>query len=148
GNHLGSTRAAPRGGDLMILYPDGELRNLTAEAGFGTEAQKGIAVREPCVSWDGTRALFSMVIGGTSKDEVGFATWQIYEVTGLGQAESAHVERVPNQPEGFDNVSPVYGTDGRILFTTDRPRNGEMRLYPQLDEYESVETNTGLWSFD
>jgi hypothetical protein len=23
-----------------------------------------------------------------------------------------------------------------------------MRLYPQLDEYESVETNTGLWSFD
>jgi len=148
GNHKPGTTSVARGGDLMILYPDGELRNLTEEAGFGKDADKGIAVREPSVSWDGKRALFSMVIGGTAKNDLGPFYWQIYEVSGLGEGESVHVERVANQPEGWNNVSPIYGTDGRIVFSTDRPRNGDMRLYPQLDEYESVETNTGLWSFD
>src|SRR5688500_11437776 len=53
GNHGGSMQSAPRGGDLMILYPDGELRNLTREAGFGEAGEQqgpdAIAVREPCV---------------------------------------------------------------------------------------------------
>jgi predicted RNase H-like HicB family nuclease len=40
------------------------------------------------------------------------------------------------------------GADGRILFTSDRPRGGEAHLYPQLDEYEEAPTNTGLWSLD
>lgn len=148
GNHKADPNYAPRGGDLMIVYPDGKLRNLTQEAGFGTKPEAGIAVREPCVSWDGKRALFSMVIGGTSKNDLGPFYWQIYEVTGLGEGEAAAITKLPNQPESFNNVSPAYGTDGRVLFTTDRPRSGEMRLYPQLDEYESAETNTGLWSFD
>lgn len=148
GNHKGGDDYVPRGGDLRIVYPDGKLRNLTEEAGFGLKRDEEIAVREPAVSWDGTRALFSMVIGGTRKDDLTPVFWQIYEVSGLGEDESVHIERVPNQPESFNNVSPAYGTDGRILFTTDRPRSGEARLYPQLDEYESIETNTGLWSFD
>ena len=148
GNHKASTNNVPRGGDLMILYPDGKVRNLTQEAGVGKDPADGIAVREPNVHWDGKRAVFAMVRGGTAKNDLGPFYWQIYEVTGLGEDEAARVERVPNQPEAFNNVSPVYGTGGRILFTTDRPRNGDMRLYPQLDEYESVETNTGLWSFD
>jgi hypothetical protein len=29
GNHLATTAAAPRGGDLMIRYSDGYLKNLT-----------------------------------------------------------------------------------------------------------------------
>ena len=33
--------------------------------------------------------------------------------------------------------------DDRILFTSDRPRNGDAHLYPQLDEYESTPTVTG-----
>lgn len=148
GNHQSSPNNVPRGGDLMILYPDGNLRNLTAEAGFGKDPAKGIAVREPSVSWDGKRALFAMVEGGTAKNDLGPFYWQIYEVTGLGEGEAAHIERVANQPEGWNNVSPIYGTDGRIVFSSDRPRNGDVRLYPQLDEYESVATNTGLWSFD
>ncbi|MEZ4295405.1 MAG: hypothetical protein R3B70_10550 [Polyangiaceae bacterium] len=148
GNHKGSPNYAPRGGDLMIAYPDGSLRNLTQEAGFGVEPGKDIAVREPNVHWDGKRAVFSMVIGGTAKNDLGPFYWQIYEVTGITQGEKVHIERVPNQPETFNNVSPVYGSNGRILFTTDRPRSGNMMHYPQLDEYESVETNTGLWSFD
>lgn len=148
GNHHGGDYNAPRGGDLMIAYPDGKVRNLTEEAGFGAKRGEEIAVREPSVHWDGKRALFSMVIGGTTKNDFTPVFWQIYEVTGLGEGDAVQITRVPNQPDAFNNVSPVYGTDGRILFTTDRPRNGDMRLYPQLDEYESVETNTGLWSFD
>ena len=66
-NHLPSMLALPRGGDLMIRYPDGTLRNLTKEAGYGMEGQQGanaIAVREPAVHWSGTKAIFSMVVGG------------------------------------------------------------------------------------
>ncbi|MFO1349808.1 MAG: hypothetical protein U1F68_03655 [Gammaproteobacteria bacterium] len=36
GNHQAGIQEAPRGGDLMILYPDGTLRNLTQEAGYGS----------------------------------------------------------------------------------------------------------------
>jgi hypothetical protein len=37
----------------------------------------------------------------------------------------------------------MYGSDDRIIFTSDRPRNGKRHLYPQLDEYETAPTNTG-----
>ena len=55
-NHMTDMTSVPRGGDLMIRYPDGSLRNLTKEAGFGMEGRQGanaIAVREPTVHWDG-----------------------------------------------------------------------------------------------
>ncbi len=58
------------------------------------------------------------------------------------------ITKVPNQPLGFNNVMPIYGSDGRILFASDRPRNGAAHLYPQLDEYESTPTVTGLWSLN
>lgn len=148
GNHNSSDRFAPRGGDLMIQYPSGKLRNLTEEAGYGLTPADAIAVREPGVHWDGKRAVFSMVVGGVTKNELEPVFWQIYEVTGLAEGETAKITRLPNQPESFNNVSPVYGSDGRIIFTSDRPLSGEARHYPQLDEYESVATNTGLWSFD
>src|SRR3954467_13910109 len=70
GNHRGDLDSAPRGGGLWIRYEDGTLRNLTAAAGFGKDGAQdgnGIAVREPCVYWDGTKALFSMVIGAPTK---------------------------------------------------------------------------------
>jgi hypothetical protein len=35
GNHLSNPQEAPRGGDLVVRYPDGTLRFLTEEAGFG-----------------------------------------------------------------------------------------------------------------
>ncbi|HWJ94056.1 MAG TPA: hypothetical protein VNT33_04985, partial [Telluria sp.] len=145
-NHLPGVEAAPRGGDLMLRYPDGTLRNLTREAGFGIDGEqgdKGIAVREPSVHWDGRRALFSMVVGSGPR-----AFWQVYEVSGLGQGEPARVARVPGQPADANNLSPFYATDGRILFTSDRPRGGLPHLYPQLDEYEATPTTTGIWSLD
>src|SRR4051794_11867887 len=34
-NHRGDVDLTGRGGDLYIRYPDGSLRNLTQEAGYG-----------------------------------------------------------------------------------------------------------------
>ena len=149
-NHGASMDQVARGGDLMIRYPDGSLRNLTKEAGFGMDGMQGanaIAVREPSVHWSGNKAVFSMVIGApTQQYQVATYFWQIYEVSGLGKGQTASITKVANQPIGYNNVSPFYGTDDRILFTSDRPRNGMAHLYPQLDEYESTATVTGIWS--
>lgn len=160
GNHLGRIDAVGRGGDLWMRYPDGTLKNLTAAAGYGiaTGVQAGanaIAVRDPAVHWSGTKAIFSMVMGAPTEqfDNTGQAArWQMYEITGLGQTETPVITKVPNQPADFNNISPIYGSapDGhpRIIFTSDRPRNGADHLYPQLDEYELAPTVTGLWSLD
>jgi hypothetical protein len=150
-NHLPTMRTTPRGGSLMLRLPDGTLRNLTREAGYGMEGFQGadaIAVREPAVHWDGKKALFSMVIGApTEQFQGGRYVWQIYEVTGLGKGETASIRKIENQPD-YNNVSPIYGTDDRIIFASDRPRGGEPHLYPQLDEYESDDTTVGIFSLD
>ncbi len=157
GNHLADTAHAGRGGDLWIRYPNGYLRNLTRAAGLGATGSQdgiGIAVRDPHVHWDGQRALVSMVIGApTGPADPAQFLWQLYELTNLGQVatDSNAVPvfvRVPRQPAGFNNVMACYGTDDRIIFVCDRPRNGAAHLYPQLDEYNDIPTNTGLWSFD
>jgi Hydrazine synthase alpha subunit middle domain len=152
GNHLAHQAYAPRGGDLFILYPSGTLKNLTRTAGFGNAGFQGtnaIAVREPAVHWSGTKALFSMVVGApTVQYQVMTFYWQIYEVTNLGENQTPVITKVANQPANFNNVSPIYGTDDRILFTSDRPRSGEAHHYPQHDEYESAPTVTGIWSLN
>src|ERR1044071_3359201 len=152
GNHLTSAAEAPRGGDLWIRYPDGTLKNLTRAAGFGNDGVQGpasIAVREPSVHWSGAKALFSMVVGAPAQQYVWETYhWQIYEITNLGQNDTPVIRKIANQPADYNNVSPFYGTDDRVLFTSDRPRSGERHLYPQLDEYEEAPTVTGLWSLD
>ncbi len=152
GNHLASLSSAARGGDLWIRYADGTLKNLTEAAGYGTSGMQGaaaIAVREPSVHWSGTKALFSMVVGApTQQYQVQKYYWQIYEITGLGPADTPVITRVPNQPSGYNNVSPIYGVTDRVIFTSDRPRDGQAHLYPQLDEYEEAPTVTGLWSLN
>ncbi len=154
GSHLSGIDRAPRGGDLMIRYPDGSLRNLTKEAGYGVEGlQSGpnaIAVREPAVHWDAQKVVFSMIVGGPSRqfDRADNFKWQIYEVTGLKKGDVATIRKIPGQPNIYNNISPVYSSDDRILFTSDRPRGGEAHLYPQLDEYESTPTVTGIWSLN
>ena len=147
-NHLGYARACPRGGDLWIRYPDGSLKNLTKSAGYGEEGLQGagsIAVREPCVHWSGTKALFAMIIGSPGEQQGDDARWQIYEVDKLGRGETPVITRVPGQPADFNNVAPAYASDDAILFVSDRPRNGAAHLYPQLDEYEEAPTTSGLW---
>lgn len=154
GNHTGEMQSVGRGGDLWMRYPNGTLKNLTQTAGYGSTGAAGfqnhtaIAVRDPSVYWDGTKALFSMVIGAPeAQDTEGTYYWQIYEVTGLNLVTQS-ITKVANQPTNFNNVSPIYGTDDRIIFTSDRPRNGAAHLYPQRDEYESSPTVTGLWSLN
>jgi hypothetical protein len=150
GNHQ-ATGNVQRGGDLYIRYPDGSLRNLTKEAGFGSDGLQGanaIAAREPSVHWSGNKAVFSMVVGAPSRYQISPFYWQIYEISGLGKTETVSIKIVSTQPKNFNNVSPIYGTDDRIIFTSDRPRNGDRALYPQLDEYESTPTNTGIWSLN
>lgn len=152
GNHIPSMQQAPRGGDLWIRYPDGTLKNLTKAAGFGMEGMQldqAIAVRDPSVHWDGQKAICSMVIGApTQQFQVKDFVWQLYEITGLGKNQTPVITKVPNQPPDYNNVSPLYGTDDRILFTSDRPRSGERHLHPQHDEYESTAVVSGLWSLN
>jgi len=150
GTHQSSMESAPRGGDLWIWYPDGTTRNLTAAAGFGhagLQDATSIAVRDPQVSWDGTKIVFSMVVGAPQQYSRPAYWWQLYEVTGFGQGQTVRISKVANQPT-FNNIEPSYASDGGILFVSDRPRNGATNIYPQLDEYESQPTVTGVWKLE
>lgn len=118
----------------MIRYPDGTLRNMTQEAGH-----TNVAVREPTVHWNGTKAIFSMVSGN--------GRWQMYEITGLGRNDTPTITLVPNQPN-YNNVSPFYGSNDRVLFTSDRPISGLSHHYPPLDEYESNPTVVAIYSLN
>jgi hypothetical protein len=121
-------------------------------AGFGEEGLQGsnaIAVRDPAVHWDGSKVLFSMVIGAPKKQyEVLSYRWQLYEITGLGKSDTPVITKVPQQPAEYNNVMAIYGSDDAIIFASDRPRDGQAHLYPQLDEYESTPTPTGLWKLN
>ncbi|MCA9201153.1 MAG: hypothetical protein KDA87_26615, partial [Planctomycetales bacterium] len=150
-NHMATMQAAPRGGDLYIRYTDGTLKNLTAAAGYGSSGMQGanaIAVRDPSVSWDGSKVIFSMVVGAPNRYDYNPYRWQIYEISNLGKNQTPLITKVARQPAGYNNVMPIYSLDDQILFISDRPRNGEVHLYPQLDEYESTPTNTGLWKLN
>lgn len=136
----------------MIRYPDGTLRNLTREAGYGSTGLQGansISVREPSMHWSGKKAIFAMAIGAPTKQyQLLDSYWQLYEITGLGQDETPIITKVPGQPENYNNISPIYGTDDRVIFASDRPRDGSAHLYPQLDEYEAFPVTVGLYTLD
>lgn len=151
-NHMGSMQSVARGGDLWIRYPNGTQRNLTVEAGYGNSGFQGanaIAVRDPAVDFNGTKAVFSMIVGApTRRYEYNDYFWQMYEISGFGIGQTVSITRVANQPANNNNIEPTYGSDGSILFTSDRSRSGQAHLYPQLDEYESTPTNTGIWKLN
>ena len=152
GNHLPTLDACARGGDLYIRYPNGSLKNLTRAAGYGQtglQTTNAIAVRQPCVHWSGAKAVFSMVIGAPKRqfDYSAGGVWQLYEITNFINPNATPViTKIPNQPTNYNNIAPIYGSDDRIIFTSDQPRAAQAWLYPQLDEYEEAATVTGLWS--
>lgn len=153
GNHRADIDSVGRGGDLYIRYPDGTLKNLTQAAGYGVasgfQGETAIAVRDPSVHWSGTKALFSMAIGApTHQYDYKDYFFQLYEVTGLGKNDTPVITKIPSQPANVNNITPIYGTDERIIFSSDRPRDGSPHLYPQLDEYEEAPVVSGLWSLD
>ena len=158
----GNANDTPRGGDLMIAYPkaDGtfDLRNLTREAGFGMKdpntpetascAANMVAVREPAVSWDASKALVSMVVGcGADKH------WQIFEVEGLLQGQTAKFTHL-DQPEEFNNISPIYSPEGDsgtefIIYSSDMSWHGrDAKHLKCLDEYEEKRSTCGLFKLD
>src|SRR5436190_2452569 len=157
GNHLGDTTHAGRGGDLWMRYTNGALLNVTRAAGLGVSGVQhgnGIGVRDPFVHWNGKKAMFSMVTGApVSASDTNVFYWQLYEITNLAALltdsnTTPAIVKVPNQPTNYNNVMACYGSDGRIIFCTDRTRSGARHLYPQLDEYNNVPSNSGLWSLD
>lgn len=81
-------------------------------------------------------------------DYSGSYYWQIYEISGLASGDTPVIHKVANQPPNYNNISPIYAADDTIIFTSDRPRSGERHLYPQLDEYETAPTVSGLWHLD
>jgi hypothetical protein len=150
GNHRADTEFVGRGGDLYVRYADGGLRNLTAEAGFGVasgfQGANSIAVRDPVVHWSGTKAMFAMVVGAPpARFDRPMLRWQLYEVTGLLPGQTVSITRVPQQPAQYNSIEPAYASNGDVIFSSDRPRDGAAHLYPQLDEYESRVITTGLW---
>lgn len=172
GNGTPSIAAAPRGGSLVFLRQDGTLVDLLDEAlkngcTVGGDAvcdadgalkinKKGLlvdgyVVRRPRVHWDADKVIFAMTRG--AKDEQHGAVkpaaprWQLYEISGLDPEDSPVLTRVAGQP-AYNNFDPIYGSEGHIFFISDKPVTGNPDHYPQLDEYESLPINTGLWRLD
>lgn len=152
-NHIPKPGTAIRGGDLWIRYQDGTLKNLTQSAGYGLpegfQGSNAIAVRNPQVHWSGEKIIFSMVIGNPAEQyDLNSYYWQLYEITGLEVDDTPLITKVPNQPEDYNNVYPVYATDDQIIFSSDRPRRGERHHYPVQDEYDQAPSLTGLWKLN
>ncbi|MBB5033914.1 Calx-beta domain-containing protein [Prosthecobacter vanneervenii] len=151
---------APRGGALWIRYANGTRRNLTNAAGYGGavdanfnatgfQGASSIAVAHPFMHWSGTKAIFAMVVGApTSTSDTTVFHWQLYEITNFASGQTPVITLVSGQPTNYNNVYACYDTQDRIIFVSDAPRNLDAALYPQLDEYLSQPTNTGLWRLD
>ncbi|MEP6685961.1 MAG: hypothetical protein ABJB22_04220 [Verrucomicrobiota bacterium] len=164
GNHLGGTAFAGRGGSLWVRFPanampalNHQVIDLLASADWsavpgGRPEANAIAVRNPCVFWDKSKAAFSMVIGAPSgpNDNTSFV-WQLYEITLPTQAQlnagtKPILTQVPNQP-AYNNIMPCYTPDGQFVFASDRPFNGQPHL-TQREEYLGLPTVSGLWKLN
>ncbi len=172
GNHRGTTYAAPRGGSLFVQYGNGNVVDILDKAfkaacdqGLTTCEPRGsrtidangllthgVAVRAPTVHWNGDRVLFSMSLGATLEADRFVPAeyfWQIYEIEGLSAEDTPVLRKISGQPENRNNVEAVYGSAaGTIFFMTDEPITRNTDHYPQIDEYESTPTVSGLWALD
>ena len=88
------------GANLFRLDPDGTVTNLTR--------REAAVIRNPDVSFDGTRVLYAMALGQEGR-------WQIHEMNVDGTGD----RRVSND-WNFNDLDPAYLPDGRIVFVSDR----------------------------
>lgn len=91
--------AQPIGGGLFRRDPDGTVTELTADF-----AQ--VAVRDPEISYDGLRVLFSMKTSA-------LGSWQLYEMT----IEGEDLRQITNGTS--NNWDGAYLPDGRIVYLSD-----------------------------
>lgn len=158
-NHLADTTHAGRGGSLHIRFSNGQVVDLLAVADWGAivggkPAADAMAVRNPAVHFSGSKAIFAMTYGKPSgPNDPTVYRFQLYEITLPTQAQlnaptpvRPVLTLLPNQP-AYNNVSPAYAPGGKIIFTSDRPYNGQAHLL-QREEYLSLPTVSGVWSFD
>ncbi len=89
----------PVGGGLFRLDPDGTLTNLTADF-------NQVAVRDPEISYDGLRVLFSMKVGASGR-------WQLYEMT----VDGSNIRQITDG--AANNWDGAYLSDGRIVYLSD-----------------------------
>jgi Calx-beta domain len=164
GSHLGGTAFAGRGGSLWVRFPanatpalNHQVVDLLAAADWsaipgGKPAANTVAARNPCVYWDKSKAVFSMVVGAPSgPNDITSFVWQLYEITLPTQAQlnsnaKPVLTKVPNQPD-YNNVMPCYAPDGQFIFASDRPYNGQAHL-TQREEYLGLPTVSGLWKLN
>jgi hypothetical protein len=116
-------RTAAVGGRMLVREPDGRLRVLI-------DRRRLFDVADPCVSWDGTRILFS---GLARRD----SSWRIYEIraNGAGFRQVTRSDRAISLAqfgaaaprfERYDDIDPCWLPDGRICFASTR--------YPMIAE--------------
>lgn len=165
-NPQADTKNVGRGGALWVRYADGRRFNLTSLAGYGGavdgngnatgfQGANGIAVSHPSMHWNGAKAVFAMVVGApASAGDTSTFHWQLYEVSNFatppasGQNPAPTITLVQGQLSNYNNLYPCYDTQDRIIFVSDAPMGLQPQLYPQLDEYLAMPTNTGLWRID
>jgi hypothetical protein len=92
----------PIGSHLVRLDPDGSLDVLGPV--------RGVAVRDPEVSYDAKTILFAMKRGSRGK-------WQIHEIG----ADGRNLRRI-SRDDRYNDFEPAYVPDGRIVFLSDRPK--------------------------
>jgi len=158
-NHLADTTHAGRGGSLHIRFSNGQVVDLLSVADWsaipgGKPAADAMAVRNPAVHFSAGKAIFSMTYGKPSgANDPTVYRFQLYEITLPTQAQlnaptpvKPVLTLLPNQPT-YNNVSPAYAPGGKIVFTSDRPYNGQTHLQ-QREEYLSLPTVSGVWVLD
>jgi hypothetical protein len=158
---LADTAHVARGGALWIRYAGNPTpRNLTKAAGYGgaTDANdnatgfqgaNAIAVQHPSIHWNGTKAIFAMIVGAPANaGDTTVFHWQLYEITNFASGQTPVISYVQGQPANYNNYQACYDTQDRIIFVSDAPRGMQAHLYPQLDEYMSLPCNSGLWQLD
>jgi hypothetical protein len=103
----------PGGGIYVFENPDAAFAKRKVRAVIDPKTKPtlgGGVYRDPEISWDGKRVLFAC------KSDRNAGT-SIYEIGADG-----HGLRQLSTPEKFHDITPCYLPDGRIVFTSTRPR--------------------------
>jgi hypothetical protein len=127
GNFEGANPALdqPVGGNLFLLNPGGELRQLIPS--------NRVAVRDPEISDDATKVIFAMKEGGDAK-------WQIWEtqINGTGLRKISRDAQV-------NDFDPAYLPDGKIIFVSDRRQLADTFMnYPSAQMHIMNANGTGV----